>query len=424
MFLSYAFKELRRRKTRTALAVFGIGCSVALLIAVFAISHSVQSAVRESLAAAGADLVIQKRVKPCPFAEVKFPKDLGAIDESVVARLEEQEGVVEVSGVLELWAFYQGHPTVVTGMDPLKRSIGPVRRAPQPIEGEDEEEAESCCALSDGRYLLTRDEYACLLTDEYAAALGVKVGDKVNLGPQEFEVVGTLELGPTPQIAGAEAFIPLKVAQRMLGQGAVVDTIFVEVEHGRYVKQVEQSARELIPIQNPEEERVSVTTSGNVDAGTAALANVAQSSLMALSLIVLGLVWLLVIKSSLSSVAERVPEIGIMKAVGWRNSHVSRLLSLENAIVSLAAGVVGCVAGWAIAVAYAAFWPQTLPSALASYPPCATTQAPTSLPLHIAPTTWIFALGLGAALLMGVVSGSLASRRAARLRPAEALRQI
>ena len=64
MIWSYAWKGFARHKTRAVLAVSGLAISIALLVAVATISRSVRGAVGASLEAAGADVVVQKVVKP------------------------------------------------------------------------------------------------------------------------------------------------------------------------------------------------------------------------------------------------------------------------------------------------------------------------------------------------------------------------
>jgi len=412
MLTRYAWKGLIRRRTRSALSIMGIALSVALLVAVLTIIQSVRNAVQDSLGAAGADVVVQKRVEPCPYAEVKIPKDLAAIPGSVVRELGSQPGVEQASGVLELWAFYQGHPAVVTGIDPDVKQLGPVRVAQR-------EEDEKCCAIVEGRFLVAPDDYHALLTTSYAAAIGARVGDKVPIGPtRRFEVVGLVDLGETARVASAEAFIPLRTAQDMLGQGDVVDTIFIALAHSRHVQAVSQRAEALIG------EHVSITTATQVDAGTAALARVNQLSLLGIGGIALASVLLLVIVGAVSSVSARTDEVGLMKALGWRDAEVGRLFLSETLIAGLLGGVLGSIIGWLVAGLYGRLADLQLPGALSSYPPCATTPPPLSLPLTVAPSIVIFGTALVLALIIGSLAGLAAARRAARLEPVRALRRL
>jgi ABC-type lipoprotein release transport system permease subunit len=420
MIWSYAWKGFARRKTRAVLAVSGLAISIALLVAVATISRSVRGAVGASLEAAGADVVVQKVVKPCPWAQVKIARDLSAIDGTVVDAVRKVEGVDNTTGVLDLWAFSEDtetgaqHPTVVAGVDPRKKTIGPARI--EKAEGEQDEEA--CCAITEGRYLLATDDFHAMITEDYARAKNLKLGDRFPLGPYSFEVVAFLDLKSGGHISGAEAFIPLTTAQRMYDGGEVVTTIFVSLKQGRALPKVQEVATSLI---GPE---AKVTSEANIAEATAALAVVTQRTLFAISAIVLTLVLLLVVKTALASVAERVAEIGILKATGWRDGDVSRLLTAESLYAGIIGGIVGTVVGIGLAFLYGTVVQPALPRSLVSYPECSTTEAPAALPFQATPSVWVLVAAIAAALVIGSLSGWLASRRAARMLPAEALRQL
>jgi putative ABC transport system permease protein len=54
---------------------------------------------------------------------------------------------------------------------------------------------------------------------------------------------------------------------------------------------------------------------------------------------------LVVLVTMMGSVRERTAEIGIFRAVGFRKSHVIRMVLLEAGVVSAVAGVLGYVLG-------------------------------------------------------------------------------
>jgi ABC-type lipoprotein release transport system permease subunit len=396
--------------------VAGILFSVALLVGVLSISRAVGKGVEGALNAAGADMVIQRRVKPCPFSEVKLPKDLAALDETVAGKLSANAAVEEVSSVLELWAFYKGHPTVIAGIDPAKKTIGPVRISPRKENGK---ESSKCCAVKKGRYLVPSDDYHVMVTVEYADANKISLGDRIHLGPNwMFDVVGIVDLSGAARISGAEAFVPLATAQEMLGQGKVVSTLFVALKDGSKADEIAALASKLIP------DKAAITTKFSVEAGTAALASVTRKSMLAVSAVVLIFVLLLLTRHALESVAERLDEVGLMKAIGWRDGEVGRMFMYEAAFAGVFGGVAGCAIGWAIGWAYGHVATLKLPSALASYPPCSSTPPPLALPLDTSPSAGVFALGLLAALLIGTIAGAAAAHRAGKLPPAEALRRL
>lgn len=447
MFFAYAWKDFIRRRATTSLSVIGVTLSVALLVAVVSISLNVERAISTSMSASGADMIVHRIVKPCPFSEVKLPLDLGAIDAEVVDRIAALDEVEDASGVLMLWAFWQGHPTVVAGIDPTKKTIGPVR-----ISADGETPDENCCAVTEGRYLVRYDRFHTMLTEEYAQEVGARVGDKIHLGPEYvFEVVGLVKLADAARISDGEAFITLEVAQDMYERWGtttgmpgpmmavqrapgeeseivpdryepdhpnVVDVIFVALNDTRHEHLVARVIEEWVGPQ------ATITTSRNVDATTSALATVTRKSMLGVALMVLFFALLLIVRNALASVVERVREVGLLKAIGWRNADVSRLFVTQQIIAGIIGGVIGCIAGWLVAVAYGQVTDLQLPSSLNSFPPCSTTEPPLTLPLPITPSPLVFLVGMLAALLIGSIAGFAASRRASRLNPVDALRRF
>ncbi|MFW5868331.1 MAG: ABC transporter permease [Armatimonadota bacterium] len=464
MLLQYAWKSFWRRRTRSMMVVAGVALSIGLLVAVVTITSSVEDAVSSALDAAGADIVVQKHTDACPFRLVKLPQNLAAIDDDVVDRLAQHPGVAEVSGVLELWAFHFAEPdptdldlpftgdkraddspgdaaggpmaaggtmpmvmgeggemkalqpTVVAGIDPAKRTIGPVRLGNPADRTEDHDR---CCAVTEGRYLAEDDDYHAMLTEQYAAAKGIGVGDTVPLGPRhEFEVVGLVDISGAARIAGAEAFIPLDGAQQMLGEGDVVDTIFVSLESRDAAEAVEDYARELVG------EGAGITTESNVESGTAALAAVTRNTLLAITAFVLVFALLALVRNAMDNVSQRVHEVGVMKAIGWTNADVGRLFAVEAAYAALIGGVIGSALGGLVGWGWGRYADLSLPPSLNCFPACSTTEAPLALPLSTDPSASIIILGVAAALAIGTIAGLAAARRAAKLAPTEALRRI
>jgi putative ABC transport system permease protein len=198
----------------------------------------------------------------------------------------------------------------------------------------------------------------------------------------------------------------------------VVDTIFVALKSGKTKPIVSAVVEQWIG------EGTSITTSQNVDAATSAVATVARKSMIGVSGLVLLFALLLIVRNAVSSVVERLSEVGLMRAIGWRRSDVSRLFVVEETIGGVIGGLIGCTVGWLLAFGYSQVANLKLPSALSSFPPCSTTPPPLALPLSTNPSLLVFAIGLGAALLIGSVAGLAASHRAAKLDPAEALRRL
>jgi putative ABC transport system permease protein len=101
----------------------------------------------------------------------------------------------------------------------------------------------------------------------------------------------------------------------------------------------------------------------------------------------------------LSSVNERVGEIGLRRAVGARPQDIRLQFLMETAVTALGGGLAGAAIGSALAVFLA-----------------------TRMNIGIGVSPAAVALGLALAVVTGLLAGVVPARRAARLEPATALR--
>jgi len=106
-----------------------------------------------------------------------------------------------------------------------------------------------------------------------------------------------------------------------------------------------------------------------------------------------------------TSVRERTKEIGIIKAVGAKNSDISKIFLIESGIIGLIGGIGGIVLGIGLAKIVELY----LQIHLAFH-----------LEVVVSPVLIIF--GLSFSFLVGCLAGYLPARRAAKLNPVDALR--
>jgi len=416
----FALKELTRRKSRSLLAFLGIAACTALLSSVLCLSHALQNAARQPFQTANADLVVQRELAECPFALVKHAGRLGGIPERLVEQIRGWQEIEVATGVLELWAISgknEKDRTVVTGIEPAyQKQIGPLMQQGR------------CCTLTDhhqgGRYLRFNDTHSCLVEKPYADRHGLKRGDTISLGGTNFEVVGTVEASPGARISAGEVYIPLKEAQTLLGEGEVVNAIFVRARNPQVIPIIEKRLREFIKVDTRRGDKLVITSEVNVMNEVAGMAILAQSAIRWVAASVVLAVLLLLLKSALSSVTERMREIGTMKAVGWQDRHVAKLLSLEWALLSIVGGLVGTGLGSGAAYAYTAGTRLRLPTLLNNYPACAKTPAPVDIKFSLEGCELLIVGAFLIAVSLGILTGYLAARRAAQVPPAEALRTL
>ena len=276
--------------------------------------------------------------------------------------------------------------------------------------------------VSAGRFL--KGGHEALVSATYAARHSLKVGSKVDLNGTNFTVVGLVN--PPLGGQGVDVYLPLAQLQKLSDQKNLVNVVLVRAEDSASVGAVEsriQTAYAQAEVASAKD--VAGTISGSlVDA-----ANLSHSLGLALSIVAAVGAFLLAALLALSSVGKRVRELGTLKALGWTQRKVVRQIAAESLAQGVLGGVLGLVLGVGVALLVGLFGPtltasSTTPAGdLFGVEQAARTTSDAvslSAPVGIA----ILLAGFGLAVIGGLLAGAAGAFRAARLRPADALRTV
>ena len=273
-----------------------------------------------------------------------------------------------------------------------------------------------------GRYL--RGGREILASATYAARHSLKVGSKLNLNGTSFTVVGLVD--PPLGGQGVDVYLPLAQLQQLSGQKDLVNLVLVRADDGSSVAAVEKKiSGAYSQAQVVSAKDVAATISGSlVDAS-----NLSHSLGLALSIVAATAAFLLAALLALSSVGKRVRELGTLKALGWTQRRVVRQVAAESLAQGVLGGIAGVTLGVAVAFAVGVGGPSLTASSttgggslLGVEQIARTTSNVVTLSAPIGAT--LILLGFGIALLGGLLAGAAGAFRAARLRPADALRTV
>jgi len=279
--------------------------------------------------------------------------------------------------------------------------------------------------VTKGRFLAPAGGKEALVSGTYAAKHSLKVGSKLDLNGTSFTVVGIV----SPPLGGqtADVYLPLKRLQTLAKQSGLANVVLVRASDSASVAKVQKAIQTALPqAQVASSQQVADQISGSlVDA-----ANLSHSLGFVLAIVAAAAAFLLAALATLSSVGKRVRELGTLKALGWTQGMVVRQVAAESVATGVIGGALGIVLGVLAALAIDAFGPTLTASSstaaadnLLGLGSAAARTATSTVSLDAPLAASVLALGFGLALLGGLIAGSAGALRAARLRPADALRQ-
>ena len=229
-----------------------------------------------------------------------------------------------------------------------------------------------------------------------AAALAVKPGDHLNLGGEEFVVFGLLK--ENGSLEDEQLIMNLADAQELLGRPQEVTVIELAIDYtlGKEAELL-SALTEALPHAQISSVRQELLRRDDM------LTRVARFGIT-ISVLILLVGTLVVVLSVSGAVRERTREIGIFRALGFRQSHVAKIILLEALFTSLGGGALGYMSGLILA--------RSIGPLLISGE------------IYIPWRLDLFVAALSLSVVIGLLAGILPARQAARLDPAEALRFI
>lgn len=235
----------------------------------------------------------------------------------------------------------------------------------------------------------------------------IDVGDKIELNGKTFNVVGIMDKKGS-FIFDNIILMEDEEMKNLLNYGDVVDTIIVNVRDSsqmqRTKESIEKTLRQSRKLKEGEEDFIVSTPESALKTINSVL-NGVQAFIVIIALISVFVGAIGIVNTMTTSVMERKKEIGIMKAVGAKNSQIFYQFLIESGLLGMVGGTFGVLFGTLISFLGT--------KAIGNY-------IGSSVSVTI---NWILIiLVLIGSFLIGAISGISPAMKAAKQNPVEVLR--
>ncbi len=389
-FFIIAFKNLKRKKIRSALTVGGVSIAVAVLVSLLAFDAGYQEGLGNDIDKMGYHVLVT--AKGCPYEAatlmLKGGGGLRYMDEDVYGKIVDDPRVDTITPQLVSTVYHEersdgrGGFAMYMGIEDSFLKLKPWNK------------------FKEGGWFSSSDADEVIMGYEAAEVEQRLVGDKIFIPGAEkiLTVKGILERTGTQD--DGVIFMPLKTAQAIFGLSGKLTGIGVKLKEITTLSEFEEDlynepAIQVISLAQVRGTILNLITSAKVMANSVAI--------IAIFIAVIG-----VTNTILMSVFERTREIGVMKAIGASRMDIFKIIWIETTLICIFGGIFGNI----LAILGSSVVEQIIRQVLP--------YTPGGKLVLIAPSLLIFSFI--ATIVMGLIAGTYPALRASSMRPIEAIR--
>lgn len=404
-YIVYIWRNFTHRRIRGWLTILGILIGVAAVIALISVTAGMKSAITDQFERLGTNKIMVMAGSAEGGAAMGFMSSAYATKQITKDDLEVVKKVNGVDIATEL--IFKSAKVSFRGQSKYTYVIGmPTDETAKVFEDMQGFEAEFGRQIKEGDKYSANIGYLIGQEDELFDN-AVSVGNKIEIEDREFKVVGIVKkLGNRAD--DTQVYIPIETAREILNEPEKIDYIYLQTKEGADLERVVEEIKSELRKSRDEkkgEETFQVQTFEQLLSQVNSILNIVSIVLIAISTISLIVGGVGIMNSMYTSVLERTHEIGVMKAIGARNSHILSIFMIESGLYGLVGGSVGIILGLGMAKA-AEF--------------AARSQGVEYFRASITPE--LILGGLAFSFLVGCLSGASPARHASRMRPVDALR--
>ena len=338
--IKYSLNNLKKRKVRSFLTTVSIFIGIATIFIFISFGLGLYTYVNDFVSGSSADKVIVQAVGlTAPGLDSTFK-----LEEKDLRAVEKTPGVFEATGVYikiaEVELKNQKKFVFLSAYDPKKPIL---------IEISNTE-------IIEGRQLSSGDEgnvvlgYNYLL-DNKVFSKGLSVGEEIKVQGKNLKIIGFYESVGNPQ-DDSNVYIIDDAIDKIYNEsensfGWIVARVDPD-EIDKTTENIERSLRKVRDIEEGKEDFFVQSFSDLVESYASAL-NIIIGFVILIAFISVLVSAINTANTMITSVLERVKEIGILKSIGARNSEIFWIFLFESSFLGFIAGVIGVLIGYLLA---------------------------------------------------------------------------
>ena len=310
--LTIVFKNLRHRPTRSLLTAVGITVGIAAVVALTALANGFQKSWEDSYRARGTDLIVARLTSRDPLPT---PFSLRALD--TVRGL---PGITATGGVLADLMSIEDSPTMLVGGWEAGSFLW------------------NHLHVTAGRLPASGEEKVIMVGSIAAELMKKKVGDTAQIDTESFTVCGIYTSESLSE--NGAIVMPLGSLQALTTRDGMVNFVNMKIDPSLApdgIRHLRDQIEKLLPGFQ------TFSTSEVSQANIAVQISKGMSMATSLIAVVVGAVG--VMNTVLMSVFERLHEIGVLLAIGWRRRRIVTMILLESVVLSVIGGIAGTILG-------------------------------------------------------------------------------
>jgi putative ABC transport system permease protein len=334
-------KDVIRRKRRVLYATLGVVIGTATVVGILTVARAGQERIYNQLEKYGPNLAVVPAINNLDMklgdvslgmvtvgdnyvSEEKLPEIRSIADGEIRKKfnIEDEGNIATIAPALYVNTKVGNTAVMVVGIDP-----------------QEEIKIKTWWRVQEGEYL--EQENDALAGAMAAELLNLKVGDVVPLDDTSVKVAGILE--ETGSNDDYQIFVPIETLQKAAGREGLVSSVDIRALcNACPVETIADSINKDIP-------GVRAVAVKQIAASEMGMMDKMSKFMLTLAGITLALGLFGVVNTMMTSVNERIKDIGIMRAVGASRSQIVKAFIYEAIVIGIIGGILGYMLGTVLA---------------------------------------------------------------------------